>query len=113
MEDWCIRCYYCLFTTLMKISIVRTAYAFVVLCGIVYAFVALRGPNGIPGLLSKRQQVHEFEIGNEQLHREIEQKQERIRRLQSDPQEQEIEIRQRLKFAGPGEKIYIIDDKKK
>lgn len=97
----------------MKISIVRTAYALIVLCGIIYAFVELRGPNGIPGLLEKRRQVHEYEMSNEQLHREIEQKQERIQRLQSDPQEQEIEIRQRLKLASPGEKIYIIDDKKK
>jgi cell division protein FtsB len=97
----------------MKISIVKTAYAFIVLCGIVYAFVALRGPNGIPDLLDKRRQVHEYEVNNEQLHREIEQKQERIQRLRNDPQEQEIEIRQRLKFAVPGEKIYIIDDRKK
>jgi cell division protein FtsB len=97
----------------MKISIVKLAYALIVLCGIVYAFVALRGPNGIPGLLDKRRQVRDYEVTNEQLHREIEQKQARIQRLQSDPREQEIEIRQRLKFAGPGEKIYIIDDKKK
>jgi cell division protein FtsB len=97
----------------MKISIVKAAYAFIVLCGIVYAFAALRGPNGIPGLLDKRRQVREYEISNEQLHREIEQKQERIQRLRNDPQEQELEIRQRLKFAGPGEKIYIIDDKKR
>ena len=97
----------------MKISVVKTAYALIVLCGIVYAFVELRGPNGIPGLLDKRRQVHEYEMSNEQLHREIEQKQERIQRLQNDPREQEIEIRQRLKLAGPDEKIYIIDDKKK
>jgi len=97
----------------MKISIVKTAYAFIVLCGIVYAFVALRGPNGIAGLLDKRRQVHEYEMSNEQLHREIEQKQERILRLRNDPQEQEIEIRQRLKLASPGETIYIIEDKKK
>jgi cell division protein FtsB len=107
------QCYYCLSWTAMKISIAKSAYALIVLFGIVYAFVALRGPNGIPGLLDKRRQVHEYEIGNEQLHREIEQKQERILRLQNDPQEQEIEIRQRLKFSAPGEKIYIIDDKKK
>jgi cell division protein FtsB len=97
----------------MKISVAKTAYALIVLCGIVYAFVALRGPNGIPALLDKRHQVQEYEIGNEQLHREIEYKQGRIQRLQNDPREQEIEIRQRLKLAGPGEKIYIIDDKKK
>ncbi len=97
----------------MKISIVKTIYAFIVLCGIVYAFVALRGPNGIPGLLEKRRQVHEYEVANEQMHREIEQKQERIQRLESDPEEQEIEIRQRLKFASPNEKVFIIDGKKK
>jgi cell division protein FtsB len=97
----------------MKISLVRTAYAFVVLCGIVYAFVALRGPNGIPALMDKRRQVHEYEVSNERLHREIEQKQDRIQRLQSDPREQEIEIRQRFKFASPNEKVYIIDEKKK
>jgi cell division protein FtsB len=97
----------------MRISAVRTAYAIIVLCGIVYAFVALRGPNGVPGLLEKRRLVQEYEMSNEQLQREIERKQQRIQRLQNDPGEQEIEIRQRLKLAGPGEKIYILDDKKK
>jgi len=97
----------------MRISAVRTAYAIIVLCGIVYAFVALRGPNGIPGLIEKRHLVQEYEMSNEQLQREIDQKQERIQRLKNDPGEQEIEIRQRLKLAGPGEKIYILDDKKK
>jgi cell division protein FtsB len=97
----------------MRISIVKIAYALIVLCGIVYAFVELRGPNGIPGLLEKRRLVHEYELSNEQLHREIEQKQDRIQRLEKDPRELDIEIRQRLKLAGPGEKIYIIDDKKK
>jgi cell division protein FtsB len=97
----------------MKISIVKTVYALIVLCGIAYAFAELRSPNGIPGLLDKRRQVREYEMSNEQLQRDIEQKQERIQRLQNDPRAQEIEIRQRLKLAGPGEKIYIIDDKKK
>jgi len=97
----------------MKISAGKAIYALIVLCGVTYAFVELRGPNGIPGLIEKRHQVHEYETSNEQLHREIEQKQERIQRLENDPQEQEIEIRQRLKFAGPGEKVYIIEDGKK
>jgi cell division protein FtsB len=97
----------------MKISVVRVAYTAIVFGGIVYAFVELRGPNGIQVMVDKREQVHELEVSNEQLHREIEQKQERIQRLQNDPREQEIEIRQRLKLAGPGEKIFIIDDKKK
>jgi cell division protein FtsB len=97
----------------MKISFLRVAYALIVLCGIAYAFVELRGPNGIHGMLDKRQQVRRLETENEQLQKEIEQKQDRIKRLQSDPREQEIEIRQRLKLASPNEKIFIIDENKK
>jgi cell division protein FtsB len=97
----------------MKISGIRTAYAAIVLGGIVYAFVVLRGENGIPGLMAKRHQVQEFEQVNQRLVREIELKKSRIQRLQDNPTEQEYEIRQRLKLARPGEKIYILDDKKK
>ncbi len=97
----------------MKISAGKAAYVIIVLGGILYAFVTLRGPNGIEGLIQKRAQVHDFESGNEELRRQVEQKQTRIQRLQNDPQEQEIEIRQRLKLAAPNEKIYIIDDGKK
>jgi cell division protein FtsB len=97
----------------MKISVIKAVYAFIVLCGIAYAFSALRGPNGIPALIEKRRQVREYETANEQLHRDIEQKRGRILRLETDPREQEIEIRQRLKLAAPGEKVFIIDDKKK
>ena len=48
----------------MKISLVKVAYTLIVLCGILYAFVELRSPNGIPALLEKRQQVREYEAGN-------------------------------------------------
>jgi cell division protein FtsB len=97
----------------MKISVVRVAYTAVILAGIVYAFAELRGPNGVQGMLEKRRQVHELEVSNEQLHKDIEQKQERIQRLENDPREQEMEIRERLKLASPNEKIFIIDDKRK
>jgi|SRR5450432_514985 cell division protein FtsB len=97
----------------MKISLVKIAYALIVLCGILYASAVLRGPNGIPGLMAKRQLAHQYEQANQQLHREIAQKQERIERLRDNPAEQELEIRQRLKLARPGEKIYIIDRNKK
>jgi cell division protein FtsB len=92
----------------MKISGVRTAYVAIVLGGIVYAFVVLRGENGIPGLLAKRHQVQELEQVNQRLVREIELKKSRIQRLQDNPTEQEYEIRQRLKLTRPGEKIYIL-----
>ena len=97
----------------MRFSALRTAYAAIVLCGLVYAFVVLRGENGIPALLAKRHQVQDYEQSNQKLIREIELKKSRIQRLESNPSEQEYEIRQRLKLARPGEKIYILDDKKK
>ena len=92
---------------------VKAAYAAVVGAGVIYAFFALQGPNGIPGLMEKRRQVKELELVNQKLHRDIEEKQDRIRRLEQNPADQEFEIRQRLKLAKPGEKIYIIDDRKK
>ena len=97
----------------MKISLVKMTYAATVLCGVVYAFVTLQGPNGIPGLLAKRREAKELEQVTQKMHREIEEKQQRILRLEQNPAAQEFEIRQRLKLAKPGEKIYIIDDKKK
>ena len=97
----------------MKISFVKATYAAVVLSGVAYAFIVLQGPNGIPGLLAKRREVKELEQITQKMHREIEEKQQRIQRLEQNPAEQEFEIRQRLKLAKPGEKIYIIDENKK
>ena len=53
-----------------------------------------------------------MELANQKLASEIEREKDRIQRLQENPAEQEHEIRQRLKLAKPGEKIYILDDKK-
>ena len=99
-----------LFVTHMRMSAVKVMYAMILMTGVVYAFVALRGPNGISGMLDKQRMVREYEKGNEKLQREIAGKQERIRLLQSDPRAQEVEIRQRLKLAAPDETVYIIDE---
>jgi len=93
----------------MRISVPKIAYTAAVLAGTAYAFMVLRGPEGIPGLMEKRKQVRDYEAKTQQLHREIEQKQQRINRLSENTVEQELEIRQRLKLAKPGEKIYILD----
>ena len=44
---------------------------------------------------------------NAQLARDIERMRDHIKRLESNPSEQELEIRQRLKLLKPGEKVYI------
>lgn len=94
----------------MRNPALKTAYAVVVLSCVAYAFVALEGPSGIPALLAKRHQVAEYEQKNQQILRENVQKEQRIERLENNSIEQEMEIRQRLKLAKPGEKIYILDD---
>jgi cell division protein FtsB len=99
----------------VKSPAIKSIYAAVVLSGVIYAFVVLRGPNGIPGLRAKQAMIHEYEQSNQKMQRQIEEKQERIKRLQEDSgntPELEYEIRNRLKLAKPGEKIYILDDKK-
>jgi cell division protein FtsB len=97
----------------VKTPALKAIYSLIVLSGVIYAFIVLRGPNGIPGLRAKQAQIHDYEQSNLRMQREIEEKQERIKRLQENPSEQEFEIRQRLKLAKPGEKIYILDDRKK
>ena len=93
----------------MRITALKTAYVAAVLAGTAYAFVVLRGPQGIPGLLEKRHLIADYKSKNEKLNREIVQKQDRINRLAGSTVEQEFEIRKRLKLAKPGEKIYILD----
>lgn len=94
----------------MRNPALKTAYAIVVLTGVAYVFIALEGPNGIPALLAKRSQVAQYEKENQRILRENVQKEQRIERLENNPIEQEMEIRQRLKLAKPGEKIYILDE---
>ena len=97
----------------MKAPLGRLAYVMAFLMVVSYAFFTLRGPKGIPGLLERQHQIQEAEKRNASLAREIEQKQEHIKRLADNPAEQEKEIRQRLKLVHPGEKIYIVGEPEK
>ena len=80
--------------------------AFLVIAG--YAIFTLRGPTGVPGLLEKRREIEVLEKRNAALAQENERKREHIQRLTSNPAEQELEIRQRLKLVHPDEKVYIL-----
>ncbi|MFN7995608.1 MAG: septum formation initiator family protein [Bryobacteraceae bacterium] len=97
----------------MKSFARRFAYSVAVLMIAGYAFFALRGPNGIPGLIDKRHQIQELEKRNSDLAKEIEQKRARIARLRENQTEQEMEIRQRLKLVKPNEKVFILQDDEK
>jgi cell division protein FtsB len=97
----------------MKSLIARVACAIAVLLIASYAFFALRGPQGIPGLFEKRRQIHELEKRNAVLAREIEEKRGRINRLRDNQTDQELEIRQRLKLVKPDEKVFVLQDQDK
>jgi cell division protein FtsB len=94
----------------MKVSLVKIGYAVVLLGGLSYGYVQLRGPNGVSALMEKRQEIRSLEKENEQLQREIAAKRTRVDRLKNNPEEQEMEIRKELKLLKPGEKSYIMQD---
>ncbi|HYW46559.1 MAG TPA: septum formation initiator family protein [Bryobacteraceae bacterium] len=73
-----------------------------------YAYVTLRGPRGVHALFEKQSLIQAGEKRNAGLSREIERKREHIKRLETNPAQQELEIRERLKLARPNEKIFII-----
>ena len=92
----------------MKASITRYAYAVALLTVAAYAFVTLRGPQGLHALFDKQTAIQQMEKRNADLAKEIERRREHIKRLSDNTAEQELEIRERLKLVHPGEKIYII-----
>lgn len=94
----------------MKLSFWKIGYAVVLVAGVAYGFAEMRGPNGLGRLMEKRQEIRSLEQQNENLHKEIEAKKNRIGRLMDSPEEQELEIRKRLKLVRPGEKSYILED---
>jgi cell division protein FtsB len=96
--------------TKSSLSRLGFAAAFLIVAG--YAFVTLRGPQGIPALLTKRQQIEQLEKRNATLAQENERLREHIQRLADNPAQQELEIRQRLKLVRPGEKVYLLNNNK-
>ena len=94
----------------MKAPLSRLVYGGALALAGIYAFVTLHGQHGLHALYEKRAQIHALEKRNASLAQEIERKREHIRRLEENPAEQELEIRERLKLAHPDEKIYIIGE---
>ncbi len=94
----------------MKAPLARFAYAIAFLLVAGYAWATLRGPGGLHGLYERRAEIRELERRNATLAQEIERKREHIRRLGENTDEQELEIRERLKLIKPDEKVYIIGD---
>ncbi|MBI1897317.1 MAG: septum formation initiator family protein [Acidobacteria bacterium] len=96
----------------MKVALRKTGYltALAVVC--VYAFFAVWGPQGVPALWEKRRQIRGLQEKNVELTRENDMRRNRIRRLEQNRAEQELEIRKRLKLLRPGETTFVIPGEK-
>ncbi|MGD0361853.1 MAG: septum formation initiator family protein [Bryobacteraceae bacterium] len=94
----------------MKSSLSRLAGAAALLALTGYAFVALQGPQGVPGLMEKRRLIREYEKKNADMARKIEEQRSRIDRFSGSPSGPDQEIRQRLKLVKPDEKVFMLQD---
>jgi cell division protein FtsB len=74
---------------------------------VTYALVTLSGPHGVHALMEKQRLIQELQKRNAIEAQRIERIKEHIKRLDDNPAEQELEIRDRLKLVHPDEKVFI------
>jgi cell division protein FtsB len=94
----------------MKSSLRTAAFVLAFLLIGAYGIVALRGPQGIPALFDKQQEIRRLQERNTDLQRDVQRRRERIERLKHSPSEQQMEIRKQLKMLRPGETEFILPD---
>ena len=94
----------------MSTVVRRAAYSAALVVMAVYGYVALSGPQGISRLYQKWAEIRQLEEDIANLRRDNLSKKDRIKRLESDPAEQEMEIRKRLKLLRPGETSFILPE---
>ncbi len=78
-----------------------------------YGLSQLRGPQGLPALREKWDEIRQLEEENANLQRENDYRRDRIKKLESSPSEQELEIRKKLKLLRPGETSFILPEQPK
>jgi cell division protein FtsB len=91
----------------MRALFTRWALGAAFLAVATYAFVTLRGPRGIHALVEKQRLIQEMEKRNAAEAQQIERIKEHIQRLNDNPEEQELEIKERYKLVHPGEEVFI------
>jgi cell division protein FtsB len=76
----------------------------------IYAIFVLRGPAGVPALLEKQDQIRALQMENAKLDAANQRRRHRIERLKHSQNEQELEIRERLKKLKPNETQLILPE---
>jgi cell division protein FtsB len=97
----------------MKALVRKSVMPLVLILVGAYAVAALKGPNGLPALQAKREQIRRLQEENAALKTANEKKRDRIRLLQTSREAQDQEIRERLKLVRPGEKQLILPEPRK
>jgi len=75
-----------------------------------YVMLALRGPQGVPALMEKRQEIRKLEEDNQNLRAIVDKRKERIRVLSTSSDTQELEIRKRLKLQRKGDTTLFLPE---
>ncbi len=88
----------------MKAPLVRLACIAAVIAAAGYALVTL--PKGVGAYRERRREVSTMEKRVGDLAKENQRIQDHIRRLSTDPQEQERTVEERLKYVHPKDKVY-------
>jgi cell division protein FtsB len=73
----------------------------------IYAAITLTGPHGVHALMEKQRLIQQIQERNGIDAKENERIKEHIKRLNDNPAEQELEIRERLKLVHSDEKVFI------
>ena len=84
------------------------AYTGVLFVAAGYAWFTLTGPEGVQALREKRQAITTLQQENSLLRQEIDRRRFRIRKLKDNRDEQDLEIRRRLKLIRPGETYLLL-----
>ena len=81
-----------------------------IVIGGVYAFMALRGPGGIPTMIEKREELRKMEAENEKLRLEIKRREDYLRKLEESPDLREREVRERTNKQKADETTIYLSD---
>jgi cell division protein FtsB len=88
----------------------RLIYVAALVSMAVYGYISLTGPQGLPALRAKWNEIHQLEEQNKNLEHDNQVRKEHLERLQNNPAEQDLEIRKRLKVHKPGETSFILPE---
>ena len=97
----------------MRAAITKWAFSFAFAGVVGYALITLNGPHGVHALREKQDLIEKMQKQNATEAQRIERIKEHIKRLDQDPSEQELEIRERLKLLHPDEKVFITGEPEK